>query len=89
MVSRIQYLFSAIMLISPHEAFSKPSDRVKWNTSLTNAESGLDLLKFIMPILVGTSQWMQILSRRDSPTSSLVRINYTVALKKDFCSMKL
>ena len=27
-----------------------------------------------MPILVGRPQWMQIFSRRDSPTSSFVRI---------------
>ena len=37
---------------------------------MPNAESGLDLLKFIMPILVETSQWTQILSRRHSPPTS-------------------
>ena len=31
-------------------------------------------MSFVLPFLVETSQWTQILSRRDSPTSSLVRV---------------
>ena len=48
-------------------------DRAKWITSLANAEAGLDSLNFVMPFIVQTSQWAQILSRRESPTISLVR----------------
>lgn len=73
MVTRIQYLFPALMQISAQDAFSKPADRAKWITSLANAEAGLASLHFVMPFLVETSQWTQILSRRDSPTVSLVR----------------
>ena len=35
---------------------------------------GLNTLSFVLPLLVETSQWTQVLSRRDSPTSSLVRV---------------
>ena len=42
-------------------------------TSLANAEVGLDSLHFVMPFLVEASKWTQILSRRESPTVSLVR----------------
>jgi hypothetical protein len=73
MVTRIQYLFPALMQISAQDAFSKPVDRAKWITSLANAEAGLDSLHFVVPFLVETSQWTQILSRRESPTISLVR----------------
>ena len=31
-------------------------------------------MSLVLPFLVETSQWTQILSRRDSPTSSLVRV---------------
>jgi hypothetical protein len=68
------YLFPAVSRISAPEAFSKASDRAKWNTALTGAEGGLHTLSFVLPFLVETSQWTQILSRRDSPTSSLVRV---------------
>ena len=51
------------MQISAQDAFSKPVDRAKWITSLANAEAGLDSLHFVMPFLVETSQWTQILSR--------------------------
>ena len=61
------------MKISVQDAFSKPADRAKWITSLANAEAGLASLHFVIPFLVETSQWLQILSRRDSPTVSLVR----------------
>ena len=74
MISRMMYLYPAVSRISAQEAFSKPSDRAKWNTALTSAEGGLNTLSFVLPFLVETSQWTQILSRRDSPTSSLVRV---------------
>ena len=68
------HLFPAVSRISAQEAFSKPADRAKWNSALTDAEAGLTTMAFILPFLVETSQWTQILSRRDSPTSSLVRV---------------
>jgi hypothetical protein len=74
MTSRMIYLFPAISRILAQEAFTKPVDRAKWNTALTDTESGLVTLSFVLPFLVETSQWTQILSRRDSPTSSLVRV---------------
>jgi len=74
MVTRAEYLFPAIARIVVNEAFDKPVDRAKWNSALAAAEEGLETLKFVMPFLKETSQWTQILSRRDSPTSSLVRL---------------
>ena len=74
MISRMIHLFPAVSRISAQEAFLKPSDRAKWNTALTSAEGGLNILSFVLPFLVETAQWTQILSRRDSPTSSLVRV---------------
>ena len=38
MISRMIYLFPAVSRISAQEAFSKASDRAKWNTALTSAE---------------------------------------------------
>ena len=40
MVTRIEYLFPALMQISAQDAFSKAADRAKWITSLANAEAG-------------------------------------------------
>jgi hypothetical protein len=57
MVTRIQYLFPALMPISAQDALSKPVDRAKWITSLANAEADLDSLQLVMPLLVETSQW--------------------------------
>lgn len=74
MISRMLYLYPAVSRILAQEAFAKPSDRAKWNTALTSAEGGLNTLSLVLPFLVETSQWTQILSRRDSPTSSLVRV---------------
>ena len=74
MISRMIYLYPAVSRISAQEAFSRPSDRAKWNMALTSAEGGLSTLSLVLPFLVETSQWTQILSRRDSPTSSLVRV---------------
>ena len=73
MVSRFTHLFPAIMRISPNEAFPKFADRQKWNEALVLAEKGLSSLQHVLPVLVEMSQWTQVLSRRDSPTSSLVR----------------
>ena len=74
MISRMIYLFPAVSRISAQEAFTKPVDRAKWNKALTDTESGLSTLSFVLPFLVELSQWTQIVSRRDSPTSSLLRV---------------
>ena len=59
MTSRMIYLFPAISRILAQEAFTKPVDRAKWNTALTDTESqsGLNALSFVLPFLVETSQW--------------------------------
>ena len=49
--SQKQYLFPALI-----EAFSEPTDRVKWNSSIANAGNGLDSFVFVMPFLVVRSQ---------------------------------
>ena len=73
MVTRLAYLFVAIQRIAAVEAFPKLADRTKWSEALESAEKGLGALKHVLPTLVEMSQWTQVLSRRDSPTSSLVR----------------
>ena len=56
MISRMTHLFPAVSRISAQEAFSKPTDRAKWNSALTDAEAGLTTMSFILPFVVETSQ---------------------------------
>jgi len=88
MVTRFEHLFPALTHIVVNEAFDKPADRLKWNNSLARAEEGLEILRFVMPFMKETSQWTQILSRRDSPTSSLVRLA-TMSIKRTLDKMEL
>jgi hypothetical protein len=66
-------LFPAIERIAPVEAFPKLADRQKWNEAILSVEKGLSTLHHVLPVLVEMSHWTQVLSRRDSPTSSLDR----------------
>ena len=74
MVSSVDYLFDAIKVINPNDAFSKADEKLAWQNALVAAEKSMDTLRCVLPFLTSCSQWTQILSQKEEVTVSLVGV---------------
>ena len=70
----MDYLFEAIKIINPNEAFSKADDKLGWQNAVIEAEMSMETLRHVLPFLTSCSQWTQILSQKEEVTVSLVRV---------------
>ena len=74
MIKSVDYLFEAIKVINPSDAFTKADDKLAWQNTLTAAESSMEILRHVIPFLTSCSQWTQILSQKEEVTVSLLRV---------------
>lgn len=73
-IRSVDYLFEAIKIINPSDAFSKTEEKLAWQNALSAAESSMEILRIVLPFLTACSQWTQVLSQKAEVTVSLVGV---------------
>ncbi len=74
LIRSVDYLFEAIKIINPNDAFSKTEEKLAWQNALSAAESSMEILRIVLPFLTACSQWTQVLSQKAEVTVSLVGV---------------
>jgi hypothetical protein len=72
LILSVDYLFEAIKIIHPSDAFSKTEEKLAWQNALSAAESSMEILRIVLPFLTACSQWTQVLSQKAEVTVPLV-----------------
>ena len=52
LIRSVDYLFEAIKIINPSDAFSKTEEKLAWQNALSAAESSMEILRIVLHFLL-------------------------------------